>query len=134
MDYKERQRQTKRRLARKHRYGIEQEDFERMVIERDGKCDMCHKVPTGKRKTLCIDHDHSTGKIRGLLCSACNNGLGFLGDNVDIPAKVQQYLQLPSLPEFRKSSRNRKNYKRKVMYRRPIRDWSIWSISVIFSI
>jgi len=114
MEYTERQRETNRNSARKQRYGIEKEEFKRMVAEREGKCDMCHEVPAGKRKTLFIDHDHSNGRIRGLLCSSCNTGLGLLGDNIEVPLKVQQYLQSPLLPDFRKSSNKRKIYKRKL--------------------
>jgi hypothetical protein len=81
----------KQHLARRWRYGITQRQFARLVKIRNGKCDICGKVPSGKRKTLQIDHDHSTGKIRGLLCNSCNLGLGYLGDNERLVEKLQRY-------------------------------------------
>ena len=54
---------------------------------REGACDICSKV----FKTLCIDHCHITGKIRGLLCSACNIGLGKFKDKPDLLKKAAEY-------------------------------------------
>jgi hypothetical protein len=66
-----------RRDARiKHRYGVTGDEYDRMVAEREGRCDICGEVPAdgpahwgGK---LCIDHDPVTGKVRGLLCNDDN--------------------------------------------------------------
>jgi hypothetical protein len=53
-------------------------------------CEMC-RVPFGTRNK-CIDHDHSSGKVRGSLCSKCNSGLGLLGDNVEGLCRALHYL------------------------------------------
>ena len=55
-----------------HRYGLAFVDFEKMRTAQKGKCAIC-KTET---KRLCVDHDHKTGKIRGLLCVPCNVLLG----------------------------------------------------------
>ena len=83
--------EKKRQYVRRRRYGITNEEFQMMILLREGKCDLCHKLPQGSRKTLFIDHDHITNEIRGLLCNECNLGLSYLGDDNDIPNRVQQY-------------------------------------------
>jgi hypothetical protein len=56
------------------RYGIDQQEYDRMFIEQDGKCKGCGttKPGPGRIKYFHVDHDHTSGKIRGLLCSDCN--------------------------------------------------------------
>ena len=71
-------------------YGITLADFNRMVAERSGKCDCCGDVP---KKQLLVDHDHTTGDIRGLLCPACNAGIGLLGDSPDGLRLAVAYLE-----------------------------------------
>lgn len=68
-------------------YGITLEDYERMVKERDGRCDIC-----GNERKLCVDHDHKTGRIRGLLCSCCNAALGQIHDDVRVAENIVSYL------------------------------------------
>jgi hypothetical protein len=70
-------------------YGITWEQKNGMIAERQGRCDVCKTVP---KKTLHVDHCHKTGKVRGLLCNSCNNGLGRLKDSVDILISAAQYL------------------------------------------
>jgi Recombination endonuclease VII len=57
----------------KRRYGISRADYAALLARQGGVCAICGKPP---EKTLCVDHCHSTGKIRGLLCRKCNFGLG----------------------------------------------------------
>lgn len=73
-----------RRAARiKHRYGIAAAEYDAMLAEQGGRCAICREYPT-KRNTrahwdgkLCVDHDHETGRIRGLLCNDCNLVAGY---------------------------------------------------------
>jgi hypothetical protein len=61
-------------------YGLSLLQLETMWEEQEGKCKLC-LIPlewAGKGKNkMCIDHDHKTGRVRGLLCDVCNRGLGF---------------------------------------------------------
>jgi hypothetical protein len=62
-----------------------------MLKDQNGGCYICGKVPDDKR-ALDIDHDHATGKVRGLLCSNHNRGIGLLDDDISLLAKAIQYL------------------------------------------
>lgn len=59
----------------KRTYGITFEQYESLCKAQNSNCKIC-----GKKKKLVVDHDHKTGKIRGLLCRRCNSGIGLLGD------------------------------------------------------
>ena len=71
-------------------YGITPKIYESMVDSQGGRCLICD-VQSDK---LCIDHCHDTGKVRGLLCSSCNAGLGFFRDSVDKLEKAIDYLRI----------------------------------------
>jgi Autographiviridae endonuclease VII len=65
-------------------YGIDLAEYGRMYVEQGGVCAICRdrgERTTAGRDTLHVDHDHETGKVRGLLCGVCNRGLGLLGDS-----------------------------------------------------
>lgn len=70
--------------------------YEQMLEECGGTCMICG-TPPGKRKrgwrTLCVDHDHETGVVRGLLCRRCNTGIGMFGDDPVLVAKALLYLE-----------------------------------------
>jgi hypothetical protein len=61
------------------RYRLTAADYDKLLSEQGGRCAICGALPAGKR--LAVDHDHNTGQVRGLLCSRCNFGIGFLGDS-----------------------------------------------------
>ena len=69
----------------KKKYGIDSKDYDAMLRKQDGLCAICKKpetsVRSGKFLLLAVDHCHKTGRVRGLLCSACNRGLGLFYDN-----------------------------------------------------
>ena len=58
-------------------YGITQEQYWAIYGAQGGKCAIC-QVATGKTKRLAVDHDHTTGEVRGLLCGPCNQTIGRL--------------------------------------------------------
>lgn len=58
-------------------YGITVEDYDRMFKEQNGRCKICGRHRTEQKFKLCVDYNHETGKVRGLLCHRCNVGLGF---------------------------------------------------------
>ena len=78
------------------KYGITYDDYIRMYTEQDGVCAICGKpetkVQSGILYQLAVDHDHATGKVRGLLCSNCNRGIGHLQDSIEILNKAVRYL------------------------------------------
>ena len=77
----------------KIKYGISLEEYESINIAQGKRCRICRTAEFGgKRTTFCVDHDHCTGKIRGLLCSNCNNGLGHFRDNTELLSKAIHYL------------------------------------------
>lgn len=80
-------------VQRKYKYGITQEYFEFLISQQNGLCAVCFKEPNGNRKILCIDHDHDTGKIRGLLCHKCNSAIGLFNDNIVLIEKALIYLK-----------------------------------------
>lgn len=72
---------TEARHFRKYRlYPIE---YDRLVAKQNGCCASCGE----QTDALVVDHDHSTGKVRGLLCHPCNKALGFLRDD---PSRIQR--------------------------------------------
>lgn len=93
-EWRESNRSWQRNYHLRRLYGISLTDYDQMVAERNGKCDICGRVPEGKRNQAClhVDHDHRTGRVRGLLCSHCNRGLGFLGDSPETLSRAAAYL------------------------------------------
>lgn len=71
------------------RYGITLAEYEEMARLQNGLCAACFRSP---RKKLCVDHDHETGKVRGLLCFGCNTALGLAQDDVEILNNLINYL------------------------------------------
>ena len=77
----------------KAKYGITQEDYDRMLVEQHGGCTICGSPSPGPGlKNFSVDHDHETGKVRGLLCNPCNRGLGHFNDNPAACYRAEQYL------------------------------------------
>ena len=72
-------------------YGMTPEDKDAMLESQGGGCAICGVSVVGKRKAH-IDHDHGTGVVRGILCRACNSGLGHLQDSPAILASALMYL------------------------------------------
>ncbi len=75
----------------KHRHGISKADYETLLAKQEGACGICHKPPP-ENQYLHVDHDHKTGRIRGLLCKSCNMGLGILGDDALLLHSAIRYL------------------------------------------
>lgn len=64
----------------RNKFGITLQDYRRLLDEQDGKCAICGETcRTGKR--LAVDHDHSNGKVRGLLCQDCNTAIGLFRES-----------------------------------------------------
>ena len=88
-------RQRNTRLKRQ--YGITAEDYDRLFEQQNGVCAICGCIPDDPRNNrnavLCVDHCHTTGKVRGLLCHMCNQGLGAFEDSPELFNRAARYLQ-----------------------------------------
>ena len=65
--------------------GCDERLYQELYDLQEGKCAICkkdhsHKSKNGVKAKLAVDHNHATGKIRGLLCGSCNRGLGYIGE------------------------------------------------------
>lgn len=82
----------------KYRYNITEECYFRTLKQQENKCNICKKEETKKTLTgeiqkLSIDHCHTTGKFRGLLCDSCNIGLGKFKDNIEFLKNAIKHLK-----------------------------------------
>ena len=78
------------------RYGITQQDYEVMIAEQNNQCAICNTTEPGGRHDrgyFVVDHCHTTGKVRKLLCNNCNTALGLVGDNTQTLQSMIEYLQ-----------------------------------------
>ena len=75
----------------KRTYGISLDDYESLLKSQGNVCKICKTERSGKY--LAVDHDHRTGKIRGILCENCNRGLGMFKDGPNLLRAAIQYLE-----------------------------------------
>lgn len=75
-------------------YGLTLDEFKKLEAEQNGTCLVCGSGPNGRyAQNLVVDHNHETGKIRGLLCDTCNRAIGLLGDDPELLEKAASYLR-----------------------------------------
>ena len=72
-------------------YGLTDEAYERMFIDQDGKCYLCHR--DFEDTQAYIDHDHDTGKVRKLLCRNCNTTLGIVNEDINRLMEMIIYIE-----------------------------------------
>ena len=85
------------RYTLKTAYGLSEEDFTNMLSEQDGKCAICagqlaNTFTGAKGLRPNVDHCHTSGNVRDILCQTCNTGLGSFKDSVDLLRKAIKYL------------------------------------------
>lgn len=95
---KHRDSKTGRKCYIKWRFGATDEQADQIIEQQDnGVCDVCNKPETLIRKEgiirLSVDHNHKTNKIRGVLCSKCNQVLGQVNDSIEILLNLAIYLE-----------------------------------------
>lgn len=80
----------------KKAYGITLQEYNELLSKQNNRCAICNVNNNGKyrkkERAFAVDHCHSTNKIRGLLCSDCNVGIGLLKDNVNFLESAIKYL------------------------------------------
>ena len=84
---------SSRRSHLKRKYGISLEEYNKLSEKQEHKCAICgNSEMNTKNNVLCIDHNHTTGKVRALLCGLCNTGLGNFLDNKILLENAIKYL------------------------------------------
>lgn len=78
--------------TRMYKYGISHSEFCALLNKQGGVCAICRRIGWNGRGPH-IDHNHATGKIRGIICSSCNTGLGYIKDNPNIARAMADYLE-----------------------------------------
>lgn len=91
--YSQSYRHIKKDQDLKKSYGISLETYNQMLVEQNYKCKICSVGQESLSRALCVDHCHTTGKIRGLLCDTCNRAIGLLKDNLDVLRSAITYLE-----------------------------------------
>lgn len=79
-------------------YGVTLKEYDEMFAKQNGLCFICGnpeitRTKGGQIRRLSIDHDHVTGKVRNLLCDACNRGIGNFHDNIIAMERAIQYIK-----------------------------------------
>lgn len=75
-------------------YRLTREEYDQMVEDCGNKCEICRRDrATVRTRRLSIDHCHTTGEVRGLLCGRCNSVLGYVEDSTEILRKLALYLE-----------------------------------------
>ena len=85
-----------RKSALLARYGLSMAQYESILAVQSGCCAICLKsvdVINGKARHFSVDHNHTTGKVRGILCNNCNLGIGALGDRLELLQRAVVYLE-----------------------------------------
>ena len=91
----ERRTESSRRSYLK-KYGLTPERFAEMLINQSGVCAICRTDKPGGKGTWRVDHNHTTGRVRGLLCHGCNVALGHMKDNPETCETAAVYLRKTS--------------------------------------
>ena len=82
----------KRMSLLRRRYGLTLVGYDQLLASQGGGCAICGALRTNGKTSLPVDHDHQTGKVRGILCDPCNRAIGLLKDNPELLGRAQQYL------------------------------------------
>lgn len=78
----------------RRQFGIDRTEYDELLVSQEDGCAICGRSSSGSSqfKRLVVDHDHTTGKVRGLLCDPCNRGIGLLQDDPSVIQKAIDYL------------------------------------------
>ena len=87
-----RNRQRNKELRRARKYGVDAEEYAARLANQGYGCAIC-STQLSNDKQQHLDHDHETGRTRGILCHACNVGLGHFKDSTELLKRALQYLE-----------------------------------------
>jgi hypothetical protein len=80
--------------GRKYRYEMDEKDFDKLLESQNGECAICEcELPADKFKSD-IDHNHKTGKVRGIVCRSCNITIGMVEKKIKYIDKIIKYIKL----------------------------------------
>lgn len=82
--------------TRLKKYGVTQEEFLNFIKLAADKCPGCQRKSSQFSGRWCLDHCHTTGNVRGVLCGKCNSALGFADDSVETLQRLISYLKVAS--------------------------------------
>ncbi len=89
--------ESRRNYDYKKYYGITLKEYDDLVLKQNGLCAICGSKETltfkGKIKRLSVDHNHTTKRVRELLCDSCNKCIGLVNENIDVLARMVSYLK-----------------------------------------
>ena len=85
---------TQRDSYLRFNFGITERQYNAMFKKQKGRCCLCGMHQSKIKTRLAVDHSHKTGKVRGLLCSRCNMGLGFFKENIIVLKAAIKYLEV----------------------------------------
>ena len=93
-----------RKAHLQYNFGLTVDEYTTMLENQDNKCAICKKEETFRNGTgnivsLAVDHDHETGKVRGLLCKDCNQSIGKFNDDPELLYAAYQYLSVHKMEE-----------------------------------
>lgn len=96
--YRAKNQTIRRRSHARRNYNLSREDYEALVAAANGRCTACGRPERIKHRDgtvwdLCIDHDHTTGQVRALICHDCNRALGYAGDSAERLRQLAAYLE-----------------------------------------
>ena len=96
-------RRERRRRRNLWKYGLTEDQYDALLGRQGGGCAICGATEPGRKgdRNFCVDHDHRTGAMRGLLCHRCNQAIGHLKDSPDFCRQAAKYLET-SLQQERK--------------------------------
>lgn len=86
--YRERHPDRRRDTLMRHKYGLSLREYDALIEAQHWQCAICKR-----EAKLVVDHDHATGRVRGLLCNPCNTALGLLAENTTALGRAIRYLK-----------------------------------------
>jgi len=75
------------------KYGLTSEQYDEILTKQNFSCAICKEHMSGFKQALAVDHCHSTGKVRGLLCTGCNTAIGSMKDDTERLRNAVAYLE-----------------------------------------
>jgi hypothetical protein len=81
------------------KYNLSPKAYNQMLAQQNGVCAICRE-PERDGRSLSVDHDHRTGRVRSLLCSGCNKAIGFLRESPLLARAAAMYLEQQLTKEF----------------------------------